>query len=102
MVGKLKIAVIAAIAGSTMMLSAAMHEKGSMKTPESVSGGDSCVKCHQGIESIRDPKSDMMKQIVAMGKGMGDSGGTGCRKTYRRSGCGRSTSRGRKSHGSFK
>ena len=75
MVGKVKIALIAAIAGSTMMLSAAMHEKGSTMVPKSVSGGDSCVKCHQGIESIRDPKSDMMKQIVAMGKGMGDSGG---------------------------
>ena len=75
MVGKLKIAAITAIAGTTMMLSAAMHEKGSTMVPKSVSGGDSCVKCHKGIESIRDPKSDMMKQIVAMGKGMGDSGG---------------------------
>ncbi|WP_456428555.1 cytochrome C [Nitratifractor sp.] len=75
MVGKLKIAAITAIAGTTMMLSAAMHEKGSTVVPKSVSGGDSCVKCHKGIESIRDPKSDMMKQIVAMGKGMGDSGG---------------------------
>jgi hypothetical protein len=72
----MKLAVIAAIAGSTMMLSAAaMHEKGTTKVPDKVTGGDSCVKCHQGIESIRDPKSDMMKQIVAMGKGMGDSGG---------------------------
>ncbi|WP_292660482.1 cytochrome C [Nitratifractor sp.] len=75
MVGKLKIGAITVIAGTTMMLSAAMHEKGSTVVPKSVSGGDSCVKCHKGIESIRDPKSDMMKQIVAMGKGMGDSGG---------------------------
>ncbi|WP_457602905.1 cytochrome C [Nitratifractor sp.] len=75
MVGKLKIAAITAIAGTTMMLSAAMHEKGASVVPQKVSGGDSCVKCHKGIESIRDPKSDMMKQIVAMGKGMGDSGG---------------------------
>ncbi|WP_457607774.1 cytochrome C [Nitratifractor sp.] len=76
MVGKMKVALIAVVAGGTMMLSAAaMHEKGMTKVPAKVSGGDSCVKCHQGIESIRDPKSDMMKQIVAMGKGMGDSGG---------------------------
>ena len=51
-----------------------MHEKGNMST-KSVSGGDSCVKCHNGIESIRDQDSDMMKQIVALGQAVGDTGG---------------------------
>ncbi len=75
MVGRLKIITISLIAGTTVSLFAAMHEKGSTTIPKQVSNGDSCVKCHKGIESIRDPKSEMMKQIVAMGKGMGDSGG---------------------------
>ena len=51
-----------------------MHESG--KTIQTqVTGGDSCVKCHEGIESIRDPKSDMMKQIIDLGQVAGDSGG---------------------------
>jgi len=51
-----------------------MHDKGEV-THKSVSGGDSCVKCHNGIESIRDTDSDMMKQIMDLGKIVGDSGG---------------------------
>ena len=50
------------------------HSKGIVSS-KSVSGGDSCVKCHNGIESIRDTDSDMMKQIVTMGKMFGDSKG---------------------------
>ena len=41
---------------------------------ESVADGDTCIKCHVGIEPIRDAKSDMMQQILAMGQGLGDSG----------------------------
>lgn len=41
---------------------------------ESVADGDACIKCHVGIEPIRDAKSDMMQQILAMGQGLGDSG----------------------------
>ncbi|MFK2821597.1 cytochrome C [Malaciobacter sp. WC5094] len=52
----------------------AEHSKGMMEM-EPVSGGDSCIKCHKGIESIRDTKSDMMQQIIAMGQGLGDSAG---------------------------
>ena len=35
----------------------------------------SCVTCHSGIESIRDPKSQMMQQIKAISSAFGDSGG---------------------------
>lgn len=50
------------------------HGKG--KAPMAVvDGGDSCIKCHSGIESIRDDKSDMMQQIVAIGQSLGDSAG---------------------------
>ncbi len=52
----------------------AQHSKGKVQMKE-VSGGDTCVKCHNGIESIRDEKSDMMKQIISMGEGFGDTGG---------------------------
>ncbi len=34
-----------------------------------------CLSCHQGIESIRDPQSLMMIQIVARGQIAGDPGG---------------------------
>ena len=69
MIARLKIAFFAIAVMLTASASA-----GSM-VPKSVDGGDSCVKCHQGIEHIREPSSDMMKQIVAMGQGMGDTGG---------------------------
>ena len=55
-------------------LFAAEHSKG-MMTMDPVSSGDSCIKCHKGIESIRDQKSDMMQQIIAMGQGLGDTAG---------------------------
>jgi hypothetical protein len=58
----------------TFSLFGAEHTKGETNV-KSVSGGDSCVKCHSGIESIRDTKSDMMQQILAMGEGLGDTGG---------------------------
>jgi len=71
MIAKSKVAFFATLFVLTLSASA-----GDMKAaPKSVEGGDSCVKCHQGIEHIREPGSDMMKQIVAMGKGMGDTGG---------------------------
>jgi hypothetical protein len=70
---KLKLAIIVTLLSSVTLFSAA-HEKGKAEF-KSVSGGDSCVKCHDGIESIRDHDSDMMKQIIAMGKGLGDTGG---------------------------
>jgi len=50
------------------------HSKGEI-TMADVSGGNSCIQCHKGIESIRDTKSEMMQQIMAMGEGLGDSGG---------------------------
>lgn len=69
---------IAKIAFLTLALSVfafgAEHAKGEAEMA-AVEGGDSCIKCHKGIESIRDEKSDMMKQIVAMGQGLGDSAG---------------------------
>lgn len=34
-----------------------------------------CLTCHQGIEPIRDPNSEMMKQIFAKGKAVGDDAG---------------------------
>jgi len=71
MIAKLKVVFYAMIFVLTLSASA-----GDMKAaPKSVEGGDSCVKCHNGIEHIREPSSDMMKQIVAMGQGMGDTGG---------------------------
>ncbi len=71
MIAKSTVAFLATLFVLTLSASA-----GDMKAvPKSVDGGDSCVKCHQGIEHIREPSSDMMKQIVAMGKGMGDTGG---------------------------
>ncbi len=57
-----------------MSLQAGEHSKGTVEM-QSVAGGDSCIKCHKGIESIRDEKSDMMTQIVAMGEGIGDTAG---------------------------
>jgi len=58
----------------SVTLFGAMHKK-SASLHKSVSGGDSCVKCHKGIESIRDTDSDMMKQIADLGKIAGDSQG---------------------------
>eukprot|EP01029_Cantina_marsupialis_P003533 TRINITY_DN134235_c0_g1_i1.p1 TRINITY_DN134235_c0_g1~~TRINITY_DN134235_c0_g1_i1.p1 ORF type:complete len:790 (+),score=199.21 TRINITY_DN134235_c0_g1_i1:136-2505(+) len=52
----------------------AEHTKGKVEMA-AVEGGDSCIKCHTGIESIRDTKSDMMQQIIAMGQGLGDTAG---------------------------
>ena len=34
-----------------------------------------CMTCHQGIEPIREPDSAMMRQIIALGSGMGDPAG---------------------------
>jgi len=71
MIAKSTVAFLATLFVLTLSASA-----GDMKVlPKSVEGGDSCVKCHEGIEHIREPSSDMMKQIVAMGQGMGDTGG---------------------------
>ena len=70
---------IAKIALFTLILSgsALFGATHSANTAEmkSVEGGDSCIKCHKGIESIRDKDSDMMKQIVAMSEGLGDTAG---------------------------
>lgn len=39
----------------------------------------SCAKCHEGIEWIRDPDSQMMQQVRALGRQSGDPhGGTVC------------------------
>ena len=70
----LKRTFLATLLVSTTSLFGAMHSKGDMSS-KTVSGGDSCVKCHNGIESIRDTKSDMMKQIIDLGKIAGDTGG---------------------------
>jgi len=70
----LKIVMIATVLLATTSSFGAMHKKGK-STMKSVKGGDSCVKCHNGIESIRDDDSDMMTQIKAMGQGVGDTGG---------------------------
>jgi len=34
-----------------------------------------CVACHKNIEPIRDPKSEMMQEIFAIGKARGDEHG---------------------------
>ena len=73
LISKFKLAIIATLLSSTALFGA-MHEKGST-AHKSVSAGDSCVKCHNGIESIRDQHSDMMKQIIDLGKIAGDTGG---------------------------
>ena len=44
-------------------------------TSEPAAETSSCAVCHQGIEPIRDPKSAMMRQILAMGRGLGDRDG---------------------------
>ncbi len=72
--GYLKIAMIVMLMLVSTTSFSAMHKKGA-STMKAVKGGDSCVKCHNGIESIRDKKSDMMTQIVALGQAVGDSGG---------------------------
>ncbi len=41
--------------------------------PEASESG--CMKCHAGIELIRDAQSQMMKQIMARGQEMGDPAG---------------------------
>ena len=69
-----KLALFATFISAASLLNAGEHSKGKAEM-QSVSGGDTCIKCHKGIESIRDEKSDMMKQIVAMGQGLGDSAG---------------------------
>ena len=37
--------------------------------------GSTCVKCHNGIEWIREPDTGMMRQILALGDGRGDPAG---------------------------
>ena len=67
--------------GALFLIASPLFGAQSMDAPkekmqvQSVEGGDSCVKCHEGIESIRDAKSDMMAQILAMGQAFNDSGG---------------------------
>ncbi len=73
MIARSKIALFATVFALT--LSASAGEMKGKEVPKSVKGGDSCVKCHQGIEHIREPGSDMMKQIVDIGKTLGDTGG---------------------------
>jgi len=68
-----KIAFFTAIL-STLSFGAVEHSKGKVEMA-AVEGGDSCIKCHKGIESIRDEKSNMMQQILAMGQGLGDTAG---------------------------
>lgn len=34
-----------------------------------------CIACHKGIESIRDPNSEMMQEISVYGRRLGDSAG---------------------------
>ncbi len=68
-----KIAFVTAML-STLAFGAVEHSKGKVEMA-AVEGGDSCIKCHKGIESIRDEKSDMMQQIVAMGQALGDTAG---------------------------
>ena len=41
--------------------------------PEAANSG--CMKCHAGIELIREPGSQMLEQIMALGKEMGDPAG---------------------------
>lgn len=41
--------------------------------PEAAESG--CMKCHQGIELIREPDSRMMQEIMAKGKELGDPAG---------------------------
>jgi len=41
--------------------------------PDSEESG--CLACHQGLEPIRQPDSEMMRQIMAMGRGLGDPAG---------------------------
>ncbi|RLA77745.1 MAG: cytochrome C, partial [Epsilonproteobacteria bacterium] len=73
-ISKLKLTIFATLLASTALFGA-MHEKGSSDM-KSVSGGDSCVKCHNGIEAIRDTDSDMMKQIIDLSKATtSDTGG---------------------------
>ncbi|MEA2018044.1 MAG: cytochrome C [Campylobacterota bacterium] len=72
-ISKLKLTIFATLLASTTLFGA-MHEKGN-STHADVAGGDSCVKCHNGIESIRDTDSDMMKQILDLGAIAGDTGG---------------------------
>ena len=74
MLSKLKIALVATLLLSTALFASPQHEPGTAST-KSVAGGDSCVNCHNGIESIRDTNSEMMKQIIDLGKGYGDTGG---------------------------
>ncbi|UCE60252.1 MAG: hypothetical protein JSU63_00595 [Phycisphaerales bacterium] len=45
------------------------------QTPDSPVDSSGCLSCHTGIEPIRDPESGMMRQIVAMGRGLGDPAG---------------------------
>lgn len=37
--------------------------------------GSGCMRCHAGIEPIREPGSEMMERIVEAGKGLGDPAG---------------------------
>ncbi|MGB2987725.1 MAG: cytochrome C, partial [Phycisphaerae bacterium] len=39
------------------------------QVPDSAADKPGCLACHLGIEPIRDPESDMMRQIRAMGRG---------------------------------
>ncbi|MCC7475918.1 MAG: cytochrome C [Pirellulales bacterium] len=41
--------------------------------PEAASSG--CLKCHSGIELIREPGSEMLRQIMERGKALGDPAG---------------------------
>ena len=63
-----------AVMFSTLAFGAVEHSKGKVEMA-AVEGGDSCIKCHKGIESIRDEKSEMMQQIVAMSESLGDTAG---------------------------
>ena len=56
----------------TVLSSAALGE-GQANGPMAEASG--CLTCHQGIEPIREPGSEMMRQLAALSRGLGDPSG---------------------------
>lgn len=65
--------VLVALCGGGLSLEAAAGEKLLEHFPEAANSG--CMKCHEGIELIREPTSQMMQQIMQLGRDHGDPAG---------------------------
>ena len=61
--------------GVSILALLAIAARASFASPPALPEGSRCAECHAGIEWIREPDTDMMKRILALGRSRGDPAG---------------------------